>query len=545
MKHTLMIVAAAFAAHVTFADAFRWSGGGTGDWTDGANWYGGSAPSEGDVAEIPDGAVATIATASDFTLVNSLAAISLPSRGSALVFANTAAGDLNTPLTGQGSVTVSNGQKILNLKGDNSGFTGPFLFTNSYVVVYNARALGISNVVTNYAEAAKTGSTPTRLEIEVSGEFGNEFHLFGPSSGSSSGSSRMVYYCENDYVTNSGPCYVYGNSVIQGPSGFHGFGFVTFSGGFHHTGAGYARIAKKVRIVGDTPCSIRTTENYLRGGILVQPDAELEFGAAVKKESSLSGSNPFARIAVRKGILRFVGTSSFPDNNQGALAFGNASENDNDVGTIDLNGYSQTICDLVKEPKTLTNPMILTSATPATLTIRGTFYRYGFYNWKNAESKVANVRLEGQVSYELNSVQSSLDGRWQAGDGHTYFTNETSTTRGYLSVVRGTMRLGADTSWPNLSELRARNKGILLVDTASVNPGRFLFSVSDTATVTIADGVMLDARKAVIGGTYLEPGIYGGSDAGLDEAHTLSCLGGTGRLKVRLPEHPGFTISFR
>ena len=543
MKFGLAIVAAAVVAHVTFANPVVWSGAGAGDWTDDDNWEG-SAPSAGDTAVIPSGATAPLMTAEDFTLANSLAAINLAAADSTLLIGNTASKDLTVPVTGSGLFAVDNGQTVLNLKADNTGFTGPFFFTNSLVVVRNIKALGTSNVVTNYSEAPKSGSsTPTRLEIEVSGEFGNEFHLFGPSSGS----SRMVYYCENDYVTNSGPCYVYGNSVIQGPSGFHGFGFVTFSGGFHHTGAGYARIAKKVRIVGDTPCSIRTTENYLRGGILVQPDAELEFGAAVKKESSLFGSNPFARIAVRKGILRFVGTSSFPDNNQGALAFGNSSENDNDVGTIDLNGYSQTICDHVKEPKTLTSRTILTSATPATLTIRGTFYRYGFYNWKNAESKVANVRLEGQVSYELNSVQSSLDGRWQAGDGHTYFTNETSTTRGYLSVVRGTMRLGADTSWPNLSELRTGKNGILLVDTAAVNPGRFLFSVTNSATasVTIADGILLDAKKAVIDGTYLDPGIYGSSEAGLDAEHTLSFLSGTGRLKVRLPEHPGMMLWFR
>jgi hypothetical protein len=161
------------------------------------------------------------------------------------------------------------------------------------------------------------------------------------------------------------------------------------------------------------------------------------------------------------------------------------------------------------------------------------------------ESKEANFAIEGRASYELDSRQSGLSGRWQQGDRHTYFTNVTSTTRGYLSVVKGTIRLGADTSWPNLSELRASNKGILLVDTSSVNPGKFIFSVSDSATVTIAGGVTLDAKKAIIGGTYLEPGVYGGVDAGLDEDHTLSCLLGEGLLIVRRPQHPGMAVSFK
>jgi hypothetical protein len=263
-----------------------------------------------------------------------------------------------------------------------------------------------------------------------------------------------------------------------------------------------------------------------------------------KKEPSVSTS-PFARIAVNSGILRFVDNCQFPDDNQGALAFGNASMSNNNGGIIDLNGFSQTICDIVKDPNYPTQRMVLTSQSPATLTVKGTFYRYGFYNWKNMESKEANFAIEGRASYELDSRQSGLSGRWQQGDGHTYFTNVTSTTRGYLSVVKGTIRLGADTSWPNLSELRASNKGILLVDTSSVNPGKFIFSVSDSATVTIAGGVTLDAKKAIVGGTYLEPGVYGGVDAGLDEDHTLSCLLGKGLLIVRRPQHPGMAVSFK
>lgn len=529
----------ACAAGARCADV-TWSGEGSGGWSDGANWEGSVPPSEGDTAVVPAGATATLSTADDIALANSLAAISLPYGDSALVVANSSLADLYVPVTGVGMVTVSNGQKVLNLFGDNTGFSGPFLFTNSYVVVRNRDALGNANVVTNYSVAALSGSTPTRLEIEAPGMYANEFHLFGLMS---SGTAWQVYYCEKDCVTNSGPCYVYGASTIQGPSGFSGFGFVTFSGGFHHEGVDYAYINRKVRIIGDVPCNIRTTSDHQRGGICVMPDGELEFGAPVAKLSVLN--DPTARIATQGGILRFVAPSTFPDDNQGAIAFGNASRSNNNGGTIDFNGNSITLCDIVKDPNAPTEPMVLTSAVPATVTIRGTFYRYGFYNWKEDQSKVANLRLEGKVSYELDSVQTFGSGRFNFGNGHTYFTNETSNTRGFLSVARGTMRLGADTSWPNLSELRARDNGVLLVDTDSVNPGKFIFSVADSAKVTLADGLLLDAKKASVGGKYLDPGVYGGPDAGLDAEHTLSCLEGGGRIKVRRPGRPGLSLYFR
>lgn len=541
MKIIMTMIICVIWVQQTFAAPITWNGGGAGDWTDNANWEGNIAPSAGDTAVIPSGKTATLATSADFVLANSLVGISLSADDSVLAITNVSQQMLSAPVTGLGRFVVANGQQTLNLNCDNSGFTGPFLFTNSHVVVNNAKALGTVNVVTNYAVATAS----TKLEIMASGNFGNEFHVFGDMTAKTV-SAREAYYCARNFVTNTGPFHVYGAAAIIGPSGDPDSGFVTFSGDFHHEGEHYAHIRGKARIIGNMPCSIRTTSQNLRGGILVYSNAELEFGAPIKKESSVFEADcPFARIAAYDSVLRFISSVQFPDNNQGALGFGSSSFSDTKGGTIDLNGFSQTVCDIVKDPQTETTPMILTSATPATLTVKGTYYRFSFANWKGDQSKVANIQLEGNVSYELDSRQSTLSGRWQFGDGHTYFTNVTSTTKGFLSVARGTMRLGANTSWPNLSELRARNQGKLLVDTAAVNPGRFLFSVSGSATVTIADGVLLNAKKAVIGGTYLEPGVYGGPDAGLDAAHTLSCLNGTGRLNVRQPENSGFIISFR
>ena len=534
MTKPMTAVIAVLMAGMAFAEprTVVWSGGGTGGWSDPANWES-DPPVAGDTAEIPTGKTATLAAAADFKLANSLAEIKLSAADAKLLVANTAYANLSVRVTGTGLFWVENNAQNLDLTGDNTGFTGPFTFVGSQVYVRNNKALGVSNVVTN------SPKTNGRLEIDKAGMYGNTLYL--NSSGSNTAND---YYCEADNVTNTGPVYVTGAARILGPAGFSGFGFVTFAGGFSHKGAGYARIIKKVRLIGDTPCVFGSTENYNRGGIMAMESAVLEIGAPV----SITG---LKRIASFDGTVRFIKENVMPSladgqTDRGTLAFGNASASDTKGGTIDLNGCSQTIWDFAKDPSNPTGAQILTSATPATLTVCGTFYRYGDYNWKNNESKNADIQLEGAVSYELNSKQTGWSGRWQQGHGHTYFTKRTSTTTGFLSVKCGTLSLGADTTWTKLSELRVSGSSAsLIVNTSAVNPGRVIVKIGSTGTLTLGTGVLLDARKAVVGDTYLEPGVYGGPDAGLDAAHTLASLKGTGLLKVRLPEHPGLMLLFK
>ena len=66
-----------------------------------------------------------------------------------------------------------------------------------------------------------------------------------------------------------------------------------------------------------------------------------------------------------------------------------------------------------------------------------------------------------------------------------------------------------------------------------VNTNGFVFVVSNVvdSAVTIAAGKHLHAKSAYVD-KWLEPGEYGGADAGLDEEHTLPQLGGSGTVNV-------------
>lgn len=60
-----------------------------------------------------------------------------------------------------------------------------------------------------------------------------------------------------------------------------------------------------------------------------------------------------------------------------------------------------------------------------------------------------------------------------------------------------------------------------------------------------ADGIA-SVKALALDGVFVQAGVYGGSEAGLDAAHTLPKLAGRGRLLVRLADpNPGFPIIFR
>ena len=203
--------------------------------------------------------------------------------------------------------------------------------------------------------------------------------------------------------------------------------------------------------------------------------------------------------------------------------------NDNAVyrssGTaLDMNGYDQSISRIYAGWTVKSYPEIYTtvrSAAPAMLEIAtDTVY-----------NDVLPLKVTGAAGIKFNAA------------GSLTFTNFTASTTGTLEVARGTMRFAAGSGWI------ATTNVVLSGGTLAVAPGAGANAFGSAqgqsaAWMTYSDGTLEVASGeeatvcalAVPKGNghfrYLAPGVYGGSSAGLDSAHTLDWMSGGGTLRV-------------
>ena len=508
-----LAVAVGLALGVEAAE-IAWKGGGaTSAWSDGTNWVGGAAPDSGDTAVITNGTTAYMSS-DDIAYVNGrISKIKLPGANSTLWITNNTEITMSVPVEGIGKYNVANNNTALRIGVDNPDFTGPFYFTNSTIKTdySHGQCFGIYNVITNFV-----GDGLASLYILRGANYDNTWYIFGGTTSVTAGKRTLLTY--NSAINFRGPVYVNGDYAISPQQGSS----LTFSGGIHHSGPRKIRFSNDIRITGITPCDFRTTTEY-NTGVYVS-------GGTLTLEPHLTATTQ--RIG-GPGTLKFGAAN---------LLYATTGLQQGDVGKaygmrIDLNGFDQQCGTIYKENnagETEDNTCITSPVdAPAKLTMYGQLEWYG--NQPAGDTRFMTLSLRGAASLEMNAtnvIKYAGKPVWPKMEIRNCPTK--SDTKGGLCVRRGTLTLAETTYWPNLSRLEAHDEGLLVMNTDGVNTNGFVFVVSNVVNeaVTIASNKHLYAKSAYIG-KWLEPGEYGGADAGLDAEHTLPQLGGLGTVHVK------------
>ena len=518
-----LAVCLAFGAE---AAEIKWTGeGATSAWSDGTNWEGGTAPDTGDIAVITNGATAYMSSA-DITYVNGrLSKIKLPGANSTLWITNNTEIAMTVPVEGVGKFNVANNNTALTIGVNNPDFTGPFYFTNSQIRTdYNhGQCFGTYNVITNFV-----GEGNANLYIFKGATYNNEWHFFGSAA---TASGKRALYTYNSAIRFCGPVYVDGFFVVAPQQG----STMTIEGGLHHTGPSAVYLYGGVKIKGDTPCDFKTTAQY-GTGFYAAGDGVVELDSPITVDTPRVGGVATVRF-MRPNLLH--PTTGYQNGTSNARGM-----------KIDLNGFDQqcgTIYKAENGGQTEDNSYITSPVdAPAKLTVYGQLEWYG--NQPAADTRYMSFSIRGAASLEFNGtnvIKSAGKTVWPKMEIRGCPTK--SDTKGGLCVRRGTLTLAEDTYWPNLSRLEAHDEGLLEMNTDGVNTNGFVFVVSNVvdSAVTIPADKHLHAKSAYIG-KWLEPGEYGGADAGLDAEHTLPQLGGSGTVHVKEWGGPkGFIFIFK
>jgi hypothetical protein len=179
----------------------------------------------------------------------------------------------------------------------------------------------------------------------------------------------------------------------------------------------------------------------------------------------------------------------------------------------------------------------VTSSKPAVLTINGTLTDDQCNKDKIYSCKPSNAAIKF----------TGLAGLHFAGFDNTaeqVLSYVKSDSTGDLRVSSGTLSFNKGAGWSGARSVLIDGTGVIATDATSSSVLFGRKAGASRATLRIdGDGVLtipLEGQVTVnmlkIGSSengFLPAGVYGGVDAGLDAAHTLSCLSGGGTLRVR------------
>ena len=181
------------------------------------------------------------------------------------------------------------------------------------------------------------------------------------------------------------------------------------------------------------------------------------------------------------------------------------------VGSLDLNGFNQTVRDVLvvgqtgfeDDKSSGYSDMYVTSATPATLKLTGA----GAYAPNNL-----NFRGEASLHY--------------AGTGRLALTNTASTTVGSLTVSGGEVALLAGATWANCTNVVVSGSGKLTLDAGAAAKGAF----SREATVYVSDGGTIEIPA---GETVVVRYLYRDGEPAFSGRYSDGFVTGGGTLRVR------------
>ncbi len=449
-----------------------------------------------DVRRVTEDTTVTDANLAEFTGASGIDVAS----GATLTFSPSSAVRLAVPLSGAGRFFALDAGN-LTLAGDNSAFTGLFVFTNTAVTVCHAAALGRVNPV-HFAGTANNG-TNKRLVFATSGVFSNPI-VFGAAD-NPSGEHHMIVN-NGCCVTNTGLLMLDAYCRLDAGS----TGYVAWGGGVtnlvHHW-----VLNGKTEFFGDDPIEMSGKIFYFDAGTM-------RLGS--------SGLTNAVSFIVAKGTLVFEAANLLSESQRLQMGIGYGPQS-----VIDLNCFDQRCgefwhqCYLDGQRYANVGAQTIRSAAPATFTILGAVT--GSTTYEGFVDGAASLALVGATA------RLTIDG------GATGYGPATAggTTTGTLTVLNGaSLTLGANVDFPNLGGLVASNSSALVVNTSRLNPAKgFALTLADEAKLAVGDGVELVLSSATIDGASLEPGVYMA-----DSPELNGHVSGTGKFVVRAREGATF-----
>lgn len=471
MKKAVVFVAGVCLAFGVFAGSeINWTGKGeTAAWSDGGNWEGGVAPGLGDIAVIPEGADVTACNA-DYTYMNAdatkLAGIRIETNAWMTVSNLSANVTHSVPLSGPGGwrhiKTKSGGNYNVKMSTDNSAFTGEFFIKEGgFEVSGSTKSLGTSNNKVTYY-----GNSANRLfQYNVSG-CSNDVHVYR-------GGGNYMYYGPN---TRN----LYGKMHVHGESRIEGSGVCTF--GFYND-----------FIVDDDQTAVcRTGVQLLKNGTV-----SLGVGSVISSNYKWDDSGSCFGLFIGKPV---TGAGTIRDNG-GWIRFRDVANCLADTVTlylnsatsrIDLNGgFDQQCGDLKLATTVAATSQIVAPSKAAKFTVRGT------------ADRDVKALLNGKLSFALDSDKDP------ANPGVVTLVSPGHTMNGSLSVSRGTLTLGAESTFSNVTALAATAAGQLVINTPEINSAVTLTAESAANLVLNSD---ITVYSACVDDYYLPVATYDESD---------------------------------
>lgn len=400
-------------------------------------------------------------------------------------------------------------------RGDNSAVERPFRFGRGYYEAYTRTSFGAPTRDTQIADSkARFFFHCLTNDVPLKGDFAN--------SNPDATDSVNQLWCdpERGLVQNGRLTFNIGASS--------NIGGVSIRGG---VSGGNQMIMSAVPVVNAygtaLPCEIRdTAADFATGGAL-----GIMLSSGTMTLSTTGNNWGSYNIRSSKSTLVCGAPGVMPTSRM--ITFGDRP--DYPSGTFDMNGFNQSTPGMDHNFYNFTREYYkgarygtVTSAVPACLTWSGTPSLWFDATGAKTINPTNSVRFRGEAALRVNSNYK-----------HTII-NAKSDTVGTLEILKGTLTFAWGAGWSAATNVVVSG-GMLRVEEESApyafgpRQGRSaaFLSVTGEGRVQLDGGQATAYALSTDGEVFLEPGVYGGSEAGLDAAHTLSCLSGKGTLKVR------------
>ena len=444
-----LALCAAFAQGATCV----WTGG-SGSWSDPANWLDGTLPAAGDTVYVSN-------TVSDITLEIdseniSIASIRFEGAGPVTLTGNT------LTLTGGFSFSSHTGWES-NQKDFHISTFSLLAFSAD---VYCRVPLVFAPTSSSCGVCTATNTLHFYKSIEVQGEKTFCYHagMYANPDDIAAGVPSKATYTKH----------IYFHDEVTGPSATirpyqHPSGFVSFM----------KRVkAKKFNIAGWT-----NTQVFLYASGNEWDSTEVDYGNVM-----------FPRVA-----------NALPSNIVFKLAGGTAAA---DNGTVNLGNFDTTINRL---DDLATGLSMYTGATKGGQITSGSNYDGGGYPCPVTLTMKATA--DGTTTF---MVQNSVSLVWDpVGDYTLTFTNRTSNTKGSIAVKRGKVRLTGNAAFPNVMDVSVAAGAKFAIESSAAVPlsPNALLQLGQGAKLCLGAGVSASVGMVIVGGQFVADGAYSGTGA--------------------------------
>jgi len=453
-------------------------------------------------------AATTLVTDANLADYTGASSISIPA-GDTLQFSGiTSAYTLSAPISGGGTLLITDSAKAATLAGDNSEFTGTLLVTNANVTVGHAHALGSATVsvltddsaVREFIFAA-TGDYPNNMTIDQKSiKTGTSAFRYSVATGHTVTNSGTVTFVLNG--NSSTPRIEIGTSNADGGQS----GRLVFTGMLNKNGYMYLYGSITLAKTLTSTTGLGTGGNFFLNSncdAILEKDVSSMFSTALQ---CAKGTLRFAAEDCLTSVALYVGTSSSPDQ------------------TVQLDGHGQhflTVRSISGTDSNLskTANKVYTSSAPATMTVT-----HNISNGINSDQGWG--RFCGHLSFAYDS-----DGASGAYCGlNTYGTGDNDTD-GSITALNGTIHLGDNMRFTALSSLVVTNTGSIALATGSF-PETCDVYLSGTGKLILSNDVSLAVNRVFykVGEAFVQANVgdYTKGEEGvaayLDGAGTLTAL---------------------